>query len=560
MPQLNRTIADRKMRTIKALDREFEQWRNHYLSLAEYILPRKYTWLSDSAAMGRRDRSEHVSKKIIDSTGTRAARKLAAGMMGGLTSPTRPWFRLNLQGQSAQTEEPLVIRQYLDEVQKIIQLVMASSNFYLTLASTYLDLGVFGTAAFVIYEDEEHIIRCYPSPMGEFRIAQDSRRMVNTFSRTFRMTVDQIVTRFGIENASQKVQEAYRKGGERLQEESTICHLIEPNDEREEFMGPDARFREFYWEKKENSGLFLEYAAYPDKPMMVPRWDLTGMDVYGTSPGMDCLPDIKQLQQETIRKAQGIDKMVNPPMQADAAIKNFGTPAPVPGGITYVPSGTSIGVKPLYEVNLPVGELRNDIMELQVVIKETFYNDLFDMISQLQTVRSATEIDARQEEKLVLLGPVLERFENEVLDPSVMRIYSILEKRQMLPDPPAALGNQGIEIRYTSILAEAQKAIGVGSLERFLQMIGNMAQLFPGVTHLFDENEFAREYADQLNVPAVALRSRDEVAKRIQGEQQQQQQQMALEQGAIAAGAAKDIAQSSPQSSPESVLETLTGV
>lgn len=93
----------------------------------------------------------------------------------------------------------------------------------------------------------------------------------------------------------------------------------------------------------------------------------------------------------------------------------------LPGGITYIAGQNNIGMKPIYQINPPVQEIMLDIQALQLRISNIFFNDLFQMISQLNTVRSATEIDARREEKLVLLGPVLERFENEALGKAIDR-------------------------------------------------------------------------------------------------------------------------------------------
>jgi hypothetical protein len=188
------------------------------------------------------------------------------------------------------------------------------------------------------------------------------------------------------------------------------------------------KFRELYWEMGASQALVLQQRYFHEFPAIAPRWDLVSNDAYGRSPAMDALGDIKQLQLEQKRKAQAIDKMVNPPMIADVALKN--EPASLlPGGVTYVPSTAgAVGFKPVFEVMPPIAELKDDIAEVQGRIRSVFFNDLFLMISQLDTVRTATEIDARREEKLIQLGPVLERFENEGLDPAIARTYAIMPR------------------------------------------------------------------------------------------------------------------------------------
>jgi hypothetical protein len=150
---------------------------------------------------------------------------------------------------------------------------------------------------------------------------------------------------------------------------------------------------------------------------------------------MDALGDIKQLQQEQKRKAQAIDKMVNPPMIADVQLKN--QPASLlPGGVTYVTGQNNVGFKPVYEVRPQIAEMQQDIAEVQNRIRSVFFNDLFMMISQLQTVRTATEIDARREEKLIMLGPVLERSQNEFMDVAIERVFAIMLRAKLFPPPP----------------------------------------------------------------------------------------------------------------------------
>ena len=68
-------------------------WWAHARELADYLLPRRYKWLVTPNQMSR---GSPVNQHILDSTGTLAARNLASGMMSGISSPTRPWFKLKI--------------------------------------------------------------------------------------------------------------------------------------------------------------------------------------------------------------------------------------------------------------------------------------------------------------------------------------------------------------------------------------------------------------------------------------------------------------------------------
>src|SRR5438093_3620427 len=202
---------------------------------------------------------------------------------------------------------------------------------------------------------------------------------------------------------------------------------------------------------------------------MCPRWDVGSIDSYRRSPGMDGLGDIKQLQQETRRKGQAIDKTVNPPMVADIQLKN--APASLlPGGVTYVAGFTSSG-KPgfasVYDMKFPVGEITEDLNEIKERIKKIFYNDIFQVISQYETRSnvSATEIDARRAEGMLMVCPVGERLNDETFSNALRRVFGIAQRAGILPPPPQELaqflspgaGELAIDIDYKSMMAIAQE-------------------------------------------------------------------------------------------------------
>ena len=433
------------------------------------------------------------------------------------------------------------MKTWLAEVQKRMARVFAESNFYNALAVMYGDLGAFGTAPMDIYEDFDDVIRCYNNAAGEYFLANGPRQNVTTKYREFVLTVAQVAEQFGVSNCSETVQGAMRTGGAMLAREVKIGHGIEPNSS----MLPGAPgidgmpYREIYWELGSGQNYVLRIKGFQECPFIAPRWDIIGNDAYGRSPGMDALGDIKALQVEQKRKAQAIDKHVNPPMIADVSLRN--EPASmIPGGVTYVSTTSGVGFKPAYEIAPDFSGLAEDIKEVQERIKTTFFNDLFMMISQLDTVRTATEIDARKEEKLIQLGPVLERFENEALDPAIDRTFNIMLRGKLLPPIPQVLAVKGshIKVEYVSMLAEAQKAVSTAAIERLAAFVGNITAVDPHAIDNIDTDEAIDTYADLLGVDPKILRSaakvqaiRDAKMKAVQ-QQQQMQQTMAGVQGA----------------------------
>lgn len=506
-------------------------WRE----LADYYLPRRYLWLENAATRVR----SMQNPKVLDSTGTIAARVLASGMMNGITSPARPWFSLRIAGH----EDSLVnnpARVWLDEVTRRMSMVLAESNFYNSMAVMYLDLVVFGTASMLIYEDFESVIRCYNPALGEFYLAQDDRLAVNTFARSFEYTVAQMAERWGEENLTETSRELWEKGGAEAQTPKKVWHLLEPNEDGKGKVAKRFRFRETYWEDGAPGGQVLAQKGFNEMPGLFVRWELSGNDAYGSCPAMESLGDVKQLQQETLRKAQGIDKVVNPPIVADIQLQHKPM-ATMPGGLTFIAGANNVGAKALYQIAPPLGEMTADIQSIQMRIRETFHNPLFQMISQLDTVRSATEIDARREEKLVLLGPVLERFENEALDPTIKRVYAIMQRAGLLPEPPEEIADADIEIQYVSILSTAQRAVAAIPTERFVQFVGNIIGVAPEVKNIPNWEELIRNYGHDLGIRAKDMNPPEVSQQATQQQNALVEGQAAVEQAGLAAGAAQQL-------------------
>ena len=503
-------------RRLSALRAERMSWWTHWQDLSDYILPRRGRFL---ISPNQGNRGDPRNQKIIDSSGTLAARTLASGLMAGLTSPARPWFRLTLRDpQLAQSDQ---VRAWLDDVGSRMMQVFAKSNFYNALAVLYEELGVFGTGAMLLLEDNEDVIRCYTLTAGEYFLAHSERLSVNTLYREFTLTVSQLVQKFGLNACSATVRSLYAGGY--LDREVVVAHAIEPDDTP--IMPGQALtrlpWRSVYWESGSGYSNVLDIRGFNEFPVCAPRWNLVGNDVYGRSPGMDALGDIRALQIEQKRKAQAIEKMVNPPMVADAALKN--QPASLlPGGVTFVPGGgTGIGFKPVYEVNPPLDGLVEDIREVQSRISQAFYADLWLMISQLDDVRTAAEIAARREEKLLMLGPVLERLHAELLNPAIRRTFNIMARSGGLPPLPPGLPVQDIHIDFVSPLAQAQKAAALGSVERLMAFVGQLAPSAPSVLDKIDFDETVNEYADMLGVSTKLLAPESQVDATRQARAQQ---------------------------------------
>jgi hypothetical protein len=439
-----------------------------------------------------------------------------------------------------------------------MMLVFQESNFYNSIATLYFDLVVFGTGPMLIYEDFENVIASFNPCFGEYYVDCSDKLHVDTLYREFTLTTDQVVKQFGIDNVSSYVARLYREGGANLTRELVVAHAIEPNTEPRKYGFPEQfKFREVYWEwggsaSPQGSGAsyapgFLRKRGYFEQPFICPRWDLVSNDAYGRSPAMDALGDIKQLQLEVRRKAQAIDKLVNPPMVADIQLKN--QPASLlPGGVTYIAGMMSQGrpgFAPVYQVAPPVKEIMEDLNEVRERIKETFFNNLFQTISQYETRSnvSATEIDARRAESLIMLGPVLERIYNEGIKLLIERTFAVTNRAGILPPAPAQIQGRAINIEFVSMLATAQAAAATSGIERLLQISGNLAGIDPAAMDNIDIDYALDKYSDLLDNDPRIIRSPAQLAQIRQQRQQQQQQQEQAEMAEKMAQGAQTLSQ-----------------
>lgn len=507
--------AGAALKRYRKLEDDRSSWRSQWQEITDYLLPRRGRYLIESQNTKGRKRNN----KIVDNTAGQALRTLAAGMMSGLTSPTRPWFRLNTRDDRLMDEEG--VKAYLGEVETVMRRVLAGSNFYNSASSLYTELGAFGTGVLYRRRHPQQVVHYRPLTAGEYVIAENEYNQVDTLGREFTMTVAQVVEQFvhdeqtgnmDWEKCSPQVKNLWnQKNYDQL---INVIHMIQPRRQKERDMammdGVNRPYADLYFEKgaKNSQGEpMLQEGGHMRRPFFAVRWDVLGGDIYGASPAMEQLGDIKQLQHEQRRKAQAIDKMVNPPMTAPTSLKGRPTTV-IAGGTTYVDSvNGGAGFQPAYQVQPRINEMLMDIQEVQGRIQRGFYADLFAMmINSDRRQMTATEVAERHEEKLALLGPVLQRMNTELLDPLLEDLFIICLEEGLLPEAPEALQETDLEIKYVSLLAQAQEASAAASMERTVAFAGNLAGIAPDILDNLDLDEAVREYADILGNNPKLLR------------------------------------------------------
>jgi len=537
-----------------ALKNEYATFLPIHTDIRDFFGPR--TARFDGELVNKGDRQDD---KIINSYPRYVVRTLAAGMQSGITSPMRPWFKLKSPNPELNSRED--VRYWLEDVETILREIFARSNFYNVTKQSYGSLGLYGTSAIAIDEDDDDIIRCKTFPTGSYYIAQDDAYRINCIHRMFKMTAEQQVMKFG-KKASQQAQSAYDQGN--YDQWFDAIHVVEPNRYRKNgttsMLAQDKKFMSLYLDPACQGGQdgVMSFKGFDRFPVIVPRWDVLGEDVYGSGCGEVALGDGKQIQLIEKRKLQGIDQNTRPTMIADASMRNQRT-SNNPGETVYVNgliSGNA-GYQRAYQINPYITELKEERQTLEQRLDEAFFKNLFMMIEAFgdQPNITATQINELKEEKLIQLGPVLERLNDEQNDPAIDTVFMFAQNRGMLPDPPQDLMGMPLQVEYVSILAQAQKALGIGNIERFIGFVGNLATFDPEVLKKVDLMETIDQYGDGLGISAKIIRSTEKVQAEVQASQQQQQMMQAAQMAPDITQAAKNLAQS-----PTGVDNALTGL
>ena len=503
------------------LKKEREPYMTQWLEISEHITPSRGRFLIGK----NRNESRSRWNRIVDSSAVRAANILAAGLMSGMTDPSSQWFALTTG--TPNLDEAQAVKVWLDQVQRIMEMAFTRTNTYQALHQGWRDVGTYGVMAMVIAEDDREVFHCYPLSVGEYAIGVDDRGVPDTLYRRFIMTAAQLVARFGRSKLSADVLRNFDAG--QVDHEYKLIHAIEPRFDRQ-YGKRDSR--NMPWRSViiqiDSDGTkdgILEESGFNEFPCVVGRWGASASDVYSEeSPGMVALGDVRQLQHEQKQKGNSIDYIVNPPLIMPTAARDNEDDFE-PGGRIYLDApAQKDAVQSAWQVQMDINALRQDIAEVQQRINQAFSVDMFLMLSGQQMGKmTATEVAERHEEKLMMLGPVLSRLNNEVLKPLIERTFSILYRAGQLPPAPPELAGVELSIEYTSMLARSQRAIRANSLDQFLQRIGQVAQFDPNVLEKIDSFRIVDEYADYLSVAPSVVVPTEQAQQKIEAQQQAQQ-------------------------------------
>lgn len=533
--------------------------------VSEYIVPHLGRFESDDSkpdqSHGRR------GDKIIESTAQAAHNIAANGMHSGLTPPSRDWFALSFVDDALNKFSSA--KQWLEDIKAACMNVLRRSNFYTAIHGNYQEVLAFANSCIRMDAHPTLGLRFKSHTWGEYWFSVGESGKVDTLYRSDVMTARQIRDRFGDGKLSDEMRTCLSNNKPYTPFE--ILHVVQPRKDRDPSK-IDAKNKP--WESvyigtasgnMSTPGVILNESGFDTFPYAVGRWAVAGINHYGyDAPGVRSLPDIKMLQDLEKSTLIAIHREIDPPVIAPGSMNTV----PIrknPGGITYADTLDTSGLRPLYEVRFNIANAEAKAAEVRQRILKAFSNDLFLMISATEQQKSnvtATQILEMQREKLLQLGPFIERQEDEVLDPIVEFVVRyVLENPEQhgVQPPPQEVQGQDYKIEYVSLLAMAQKQTAVKWIDDAVIWASQAAQVFPEVLDNVDIDGAYRERCELMGTPASVSADPRVVMQKREQRQKQMQQMQAMQMAQAGTQAIKDLGQTNMDPESPSVLTELFG-
>lgn len=544
-----RTPRQRYMARLRRLEQEAATFVNVWEESAQHFMPGSVRTSGNDRTL-----SPLPNPDIMNGVGTLARRTFESGMMSNMSSPARIWAALGTTDTDKMKYQPVKI--WYHKVSEWMFAVFARSNLYNVLPKIYGTLGAHGTACALVEQDPLDLVRFYPWTNGSFFLSNGPRLEVDTAYRKLQMTVLNMVRSFGQERCSQRVRNMY--ANKQYDEWIDIVRVIEPNLDRKygklDYTGMP--ITSCWFEVGERDQGFLRESGYFETPILAPRWEVEGEDVYGKNcPGMLGLPDSRMLQQYGRREAQVVDYLTAPPVEGPSGL---GAAYPMPGDVVKVPfTGPQNAVRRITEhPPQSVTVLDAKQMRLENRVNEWWFAHLWLAIEMDKRNQRATarEIAERHEEKLIQLGPVLVRSYHELFDVLIENTVQIGVRMSMpfwlrdqdgiLPLPPEELQNEPIKVEYISPLALAMKLVGITANERLAGFTGSIYAVYPEIVDKLNWDRLVEGHAERLSADPDIIVPQDQVdAKRADRNQKAQQQNLITELGPAAAQSARALSE-----------------
>lgn len=489
--------------------------------LGRLILPSRGLFQGEDAESLR-------ESNLFNPAANRALRKAAAGMTQAITPAGNPWFKHAFLLR--QDREATGGNEYVDTVDNMLRTVLSAGGFYRAIHSFNKELLGFGCALLGCEESPRTVARYFCQTCGTYCVALDEDGNLDAVARRLLMTPRELARRFGEDRLSDVSRQKLKKDS---YDPVAVRHVVQRRTARD----PERADRSnmpwgSWWYEEGGAADFLDVGGFRSMPFFFTVWE-EARGVYGTGPGDEALADQKGIEGWELRKAVGVEKMIDPVLVSQGPLKAYVDTSP--GAV--IPSGGfgADSLKPLYEVNFgpAVQHVQEEINQISLRLEDVMMANIFASMS-LETRPAGmtmTEYMDRRRRSAELMGPTVSGYEPRILSPVLESTFGLLEEYGLLPGPPDGLSPfASLNVSYQSPMAQMLEQSGAVAIQSLFELAAPMLRAVPDLADKIDFEQAIDELAQRLGVPASVIRSDETVAamrQRRAEAQAAQQQQMA---------------------------------
>jgi len=529
------------------LRNERSEWEQDARSISEWILPGRGIYQTYTKPRKRK----LTSHRVINTIAEDALYVLTSGIHGRLTSPAMPWFHLTWPNAQLKQIEMLVA--WLQQAEHILHAGLHASNFYSIIHSFYVEYAGFGTASLYVGDDtyDDNIpFRFELLTFGEYAFSTGADGLSDIYCRTIFKSPRQLYEQYPdtVSKDLKRRVEANESGVDKI--DLAILEFIAKDDSFQ-----DKNFVRYVYEVTGTGRTGTRLNEKPlavdgfyEHPYQTGRWSTIGSDVYGIGPGSRAVPDVKRLQEMEKAGLLATHKSINPALNVPAKMR--GKTNTLPGGHNYYSNPA--------EVISEVANLRYDfpgvgatIERVEQRIQRNFYNDVFLTASRDPNASplKATQVIAQDQEETFRLGPVVERLNSEVFQPTIRRCFNIMHRQGLFPplEPQFEELIAQMEINLVSPMATAQNQVRGQGTDAFAGFVANMAQFDQAILDNINPDAAARQRAEIEGVDFGVLRTQEEVDEIRKARAEAQAAEKAKQEQMIAAQAGSTVQNTSAQ-------------
>ena len=398
--------------------------QNNLLQLYKRAISLREPWVNrwDDARRYTMPTSDNDLATLYDATASDAADNLAASMYTLLTPPESMWLQLVRESDLSPDA---------DYATSVLRAHLNDSNFYTTIHQCYMDLVTLGTACLFMGQNPIGASSAFnftAIPMSDIAI------LPNAIFHTTSMSATEVMEKYPTWTPPANLRGSI-KNDPNLQLK-LVQSLVGTEFTAWLDVGGDI----------ENN--IVSTGTFETNPYIVFRWSVASGELYGRSPIMRALPDIKTANKVVELVLKNATIAVSGIWQADDdGVINLNNINLTPGAIIPKAVGSS-GLTPLTSAaNFDVSQII--LKDLRERIRHTLLADRLGLLSEKEM--TATEIMARNADMMRVLGATYGRLVHEFIRPLCDRGLQILSSRGLIE--PIKL-NSDAELKYIAPIAQ----------------------------------------------------------------------------------------------------------